>query len=296
MAPPKTIAAPTPSRSGGGPFDGTHRTSSAAGSAKTPAPASGWWTIERTFIGIIGMRLLARRAGRRSYDGPMAPAQTFGGALRSVPLFADLAPELRAEAAAGATPVRVEAGEWLFRQGEPADSLYVVLSGRLEVLIESPEPVLIRMADQGAALGELALLTDSTRSASVRARRDSDLLRLERAGFLALLERDPAFAVALTRVLAALLSAAALDPEPVPLPATIALLAARPASRCPVSRSFWPPSSAPVPPCSPRPSPSRPGCSTGPSARTTGCCSWETTRAATTRGTASACARPTACS
>ena len=159
----------------------------------------------------------------------MTPAQTFGDALGSVSLFAGLDPELRAEVAAGATPVRVEAGEWLFRQGEPADSLYVVLSGRLEVLIESPEPGLIRMADQGAALGELALLTDSTRSASVRARRDSDLLRLERADFLALLERDPAFAVALTRALAALLQRSrSLDPEPVPLPATIALLPARP--------------------------------------------------------------------
>ena len=135
----------------------------------------------------------------------MTPAHMFADALRSVPLFADLDPELRAEVAARAAPIRVEAGEWLFRQGEPADSLYVVLSGRLEVMLESPEPVAIRMADQGAALGELALLTDSTRSASVRARRDSDLLCLQRDHFLTLLESEPAFAIALTRALAALL-------------------------------------------------------------------------------------------
>ncbi len=159
----------------------------------------------------------------------MTPAHAFADALRSVPLFADLDPELRAEVAGRAASVRVEAGEWLFRQGEPADSLYVVLSGRLEVMLESAEPVVIRVADQGAALGELALLTDSTRSASVRARRDSDLLCLQRDHFLTLLESEPAFAIALTRALAALLrQSRSLAPQPVPLPATIALLPAAP--------------------------------------------------------------------
>jgi NTE family protein len=153
----------------------------------------------------------------------------FADALRSVPLFGDLDPDLRTEVAERATPSRVEAGEWLFRRGEPAESLYVVLSGRLEVLIESPEPVAIRLADQGAALGELALLTDSTRSASVRARRDSELLGLHRDDFLKLLEGEPAFALALARALAALLrKSRSLAPEPVPLPATIALLPAGP--------------------------------------------------------------------
>ena len=157
----------------------------------------------------------------------MTASRVFADALGLVPLFADLDPELRSEVAGRAVPVRVEAGEWLFRQGEPADSLYVVLSGRLEVLIESPGPATIRLADQGSALGELALLTDSSRSASVRARRDSDLLRLERDDFLGLLEAEPAFALALTRALAALLrDSRALEPEPAPLPATIALVPA----------------------------------------------------------------------
>jgi CRP-like cAMP-binding protein len=56
----------------------------------------------------------------------------FADALLSVPLFAGLGPELRNEVAERATVARVEAGEWLFRQGEPAASLYVVLPGRLE--------------------------------------------------------------------------------------------------------------------------------------------------------------------
>jgi NTE family protein len=149
-------------------------------------------------------------------------------ALRDVPLFADLDSELRAEVASRATTVELAAGEWLFHQGDPGDSMYVVLLGRLEVLIESPELTLIRVAGAGAALGELALLNDTPRSAGVRARRDSRLLRVDREQFTVLLEEVPSFAQALTRTLAALLQdSRALTPEPTPLPATIAVVAAR---------------------------------------------------------------------
>ena len=68
----------------------------------------------------------------------MTASRMFADALGSVPLFTGLDPELRAEVAGRASPVRVEAGEWLFRQGEPADSLYVVVSRRLEAMMESP--------------------------------------------------------------------------------------------------------------------------------------------------------------
>jgi NTE family protein len=147
-----------------------------------------------------------------------------GDPLRDVPLFAGLAPELRAELAARAATVEVRAGEWLFRRGDPGDSMYVVLAGRLEVLVESPQPAVIRVAGNGSALGELALLTDSVRSASVRARRDSRLLRLAEDRFSALLREEPAFAVALARTLGTLLQQSrALASEPAPLPATIAV-------------------------------------------------------------------------
>jgi NTE family protein len=148
--------------------------------------------------------------------------------LRDVDLFAGLDAGVRAEVVARAATVELPAGRWLFRQGDPGDTMYVVLAGRLEILRESPEPTVLRIARAGEAVGELALLTDTARSASVRARRDSRLLCISRERFTALLAEQPAFARALIRTLGALLQESrALTPEPTPLPATIAVLPVR---------------------------------------------------------------------
>ena len=59
--------------------------------------------------------------------------------------------------------------------------MYIVRAGRLEVVDEGAGQV-IRELGRGDVLGELALLTDSPRSASVRAARTSDLLAISRRG------------------------------------------------------------------------------------------------------------------
>src|SRR4051794_1584547 len=111
---------------------------------------------------------------------PLAPGRSRADSLASVPMFAALAAEADrgatpldagpwAELATAATPERVRAGDWLWREGDPGDSLCVVLTGRLEAVIENPAPGrVLRVVGRGQAVGELALLTDSTRSASVR--------------------------------------------------------------------------------------------------------------------------------
>ena len=100
------------------------------------------------------------------------------------------------------------AGDWLFREGDPGDALYVLRSGRLEIVQEAGgNETVIRSLPSGAVLGELALLTRAPRSASARARRDSTLLAVSREAFLDLLESDPAFATALSRTMADLLAA-----------------------------------------------------------------------------------------
>ena len=83
------------------------------------------------------------------------------------------------------------AGEWLFREGDPGDAMFVVQTGRLDVVDEATGLVL-REVGRGDALGELALLDGSPRAASVRAARASDLLAIGRAEFEELLRGSPA--------------------------------------------------------------------------------------------------------
>src|SRR5688572_9853446 len=145
--------------------------------------------------------------------------------IREIPLFAGLPEDAVAEIAGRAEETHVAAGDWLFREGEVGERLYVLRTGRLQVLREvDGEEIPIRNLSPGAVLGELAVLTDAPRSASVRARRDSGLLGLSSNAFFELLD-DVEFARALTRVLANQLQASrAVTVENDPVPPVIAVV------------------------------------------------------------------------
>ena len=102
--------------------------------------------------------------------------------------------------------VRLERGEPLFRQGAPADALYLVVAGRLVAFGGGGWASASMTA--GATVGELALLTGGQRSADVVAVRRSEVLKLGRADFDATCERHPRFALHVARVLAERLSRA----------------------------------------------------------------------------------------
>jgi len=144
--------------------------------------------------------------------------------LAGVPLLAGADAEALEALAADAYPRRVLAGEWLIREGDDAEDLYVVLRGRLRAVagVDADRRTL-RVLGPGAAIGELALLTGSVRSASVQAVRDSTLLQLGRGRFVELMERDPHFAAAVARELAAQLQLSGGLAAPPTRPALIAL-------------------------------------------------------------------------
>jgi predicted acylesterase/phospholipase RssA/CRP-like cAMP-binding protein len=127
-------------------------------------------------------------------------AESAADFLGRVPLFANLEPSLREALAHRARALRVSAGEWLFREDDPGEAMYIVRAGRLEVVDEAAGAV-IRELGRGDALGELALLTHAPRSASVRAGRESDLLVIDGADFDELLRGSPALSLALNRAL-----------------------------------------------------------------------------------------------
>ena len=107
-------------------------------------------------------------------------ARTTADLLRVAPVFAPLPATVLAQLAKAARPVAVAAGEELFAEGSPADSLYVVRTGRLQVIRDGQ---VVDEVTRGGVVGELGLLTGAPRAATVRARRDSELVRVSRASF-----------------------------------------------------------------------------------------------------------------
>jgi predicted acylesterase/phospholipase RssA/CRP-like cAMP-binding protein len=149
-------------------------------------------------------------------DGRMSAVGVSTSTLAGVPLLAGADPDALDALAADARPIRALAGDWVIREGDEADDLFVVLRGRLRVVATSDEGErTLRVLGPGAAIGELALLTGAPRSASVQAVRDTTLLQLRRDRFVELMERDGRFAATVARELASQLQASGgLDAPP----------------------------------------------------------------------------------
>jgi predicted acylesterase/phospholipase RssA/CRP-like cAMP-binding protein len=88
---------------------------------------------------------------------------------------------------------RVRAGEVLIRQGETSDAMYVVVTGRFRTVVKGPDGAEVAVRETGAfsTLGELGLLAELPRSATVLALRDSEVIRLGRDVFRAFALRHP---------------------------------------------------------------------------------------------------------
>jgi EmrB/QacA subfamily drug resistance transporter len=186
----------------------------------TPTPLTaatvlrhGWIFCAVCFVVVAAASLLVRVGATSATveDGDLGDARTqlsvperLGTPATDVPTdrasyLSRLPDTVRAHLERSGDEVLVLAGHWLFEAGEPAEAMYVVLSGRLEVVTQD---TVLRELGAGSILGELALLTGERRSASVRARRDSRLLRVSREDFVAALGTDPQAPMAVARALA----------------------------------------------------------------------------------------------
>lgn len=100
--------------------------------------------------------------------------------------------------ARGAEVLDLPAGWVLFRQGDAARALYVLEAGRLAVEIAGPAGGRrITEIAAGEVVGEIGAVTGQPRSATVRALRDSTVIRLPKQRFFALVEREPSVAMAM---------------------------------------------------------------------------------------------------
>lgn len=145
--------------------------------------------------------------------------------LREPAVLSGLTDDLRERLVNGAPIRELAAGEWLMRKGEPADSLYVVRSGRLEVVDEGPPLRTVGALRRGEVLGELALLKGGTRTASVRAQRDSEVLEVGRDRFEELVREAPSYALGLLRTVVAQLAVSRAPVNAAARPRTISVVA-----------------------------------------------------------------------
>ena len=116
-------------------------------------------------------------------------------ALRRVPLLAALPPEALLQLSREVSPQTVTDGTTIVRQGDEGDCFYLLESGTVAVLDAGGKEV-ARLAE-GAYFGELALLKNDTRKATVAARGDANLLVMTRASFAAMRAAFPAVAAGL---------------------------------------------------------------------------------------------------
>ncbi|MBI3760625.1 MAG: cyclic nucleotide-binding domain-containing protein [Chloroflexi bacterium] len=100
-----------------------------------------------------------------------------------------------------ARPVTVEAGGVLIEEGTPGDSLYIIEDGAFEVLKRSgQQDIAIAVREPGAVIGEMSLLDNSPRMASVRATQESHLLMIPHEAFHQMLTTSPSAAMAILKV------------------------------------------------------------------------------------------------
>lgn len=123
--------------------------------------------------------------------------------LRQIPLFAGVAPAKLKLLAFASDRVSYRTGETLFRQGDPGDAAYVILEGRADILAEADtgQIKIAELADN-AIVGEIAILCDVSRTATVRAAAPLEALRIRKDDFLKLLADYPDMMFEILRSLA----------------------------------------------------------------------------------------------
>jgi len=94
--------------------------------------------------------------------------------------------------------ISLKAGEVLFRKGDPARCMYVVLSGTLRI---GDGNVVYEDIEAGSIVGEMALIDHGPRSATVTATSDAALAEIDEKRFVYLVERTPHFALNVMRMM-----------------------------------------------------------------------------------------------
>jgi CRP/FNR family cyclic AMP-dependent transcriptional regulator len=129
---------------------------------------------------------------------------TSASILRNVPLFSDLDADSLALVASAARRVKFPKGSVVFQEGDPGDYLLVIEKGRVKVVLlgDDGQETIVNLLEPPALLGEIALLDEAPRSATVIAVAATEFLQIARGPFLALIKKRPDLALEIMAKLA----------------------------------------------------------------------------------------------
>ncbi len=109
--------------------------------------------------------------------------------VRRVPIFAPLDDEMQEDLASRMVERRVEGGETLVAQGEPAEDFFLIVEGAFDTQVDGKS---VRTMGPGDSFGEIGLLRDTERTATVEAKEAGVVMVLSREDFLGAVSADPA--------------------------------------------------------------------------------------------------------
>ncbi|KAL3426916.1 patatin-like serine [Phlyctema vagabunda] len=110
--------------------------------------------------------------------------------------------------------VQVSAGQVVYHQGDDSDAIYIVLNGRLRLVLNNDEAGMKVVGEygQGESVGELEVMTESVRPATLHAIRDTELARFPKTLFNSLAQEHPGITIKISKIIASRMRALVEDP------------------------------------------------------------------------------------
>lgn len=128
--------------------------------------------------------------------------------LRNIPMFANIEPSKLKLLAFTSERLTFSEGDFLFSQGDAGDAAFIIVDGEADVMIDTPDgPLTVAHFKKNDIVGEIAILTDVPRTATVRASTRLETMVISKELFFRLVMEFPQIAVEIMRELAKRLEA-----------------------------------------------------------------------------------------
>ncbi len=124
-------------------------------------------------------------------------------ALKRTPLFAKVEPAKLKLMAVAAERMQFRSGEEMFHQGDSADAAYIILAGKADVVVDTANgPLKVAEVGRDALVGDIGILCDVPRTATIVAIEDLVALKISKDLFFRMVSDFPSISIEVMRVLA----------------------------------------------------------------------------------------------